>query len=123
MSARIEHVNVTVKDTERTAEMLCAVFGWYIRWQGKAANGGNTIHVGTEEDYLAVHTPPAFEGKQWAKGRPLNHVGVVVPDLDAVDARVRDFGLVPFGHDDYEPGRRFYFLDDDGVEFEVVSYD
>ena len=31
-------------------------------------------------------------------------------------------GLTPFSHGDYEPGRRFYFLDPDGVEYEVVSY-
>ncbi len=31
-------------------------------------------------------------------------------------------GLQPLGHDDYEPGRRFYFFDWDGIEFEVVSY-
>ncbi len=31
-------------------------------------------------------------------------------------------GLEPFGHDDYDPGRRFYFFDDNGIEFEVVSY-
>ena len=30
--------------------------------------------------------------------------------------------LEPFNHDDYEPGRRFYFFDWDGIEFEVVSY-
>jgi hypothetical protein len=29
---------------------------------------------------------------------------------------------VPFSHDDYDPGRRFYFLDPDGIEYEVVSY-
>ena len=23
---------------------------------------------------------------------------------------------------DYEPGRRFYFFDPDGIEYEVVSY-
>jgi len=47
---------------------------------------------------------------------------VQVDDLDAVEARVRRAGLVPFGHDDYDPGRRFYFLDPDGTEYEVVSY-
>ena len=31
-------------------------------------------------------------------------------------------GLTPFSHADYEPGRRFYFLDPDGIEYEVVSY-
>ena len=36
---------------------------------------------------------------------------------------VAEHGLEPFGHDDYEPGRRFYFFDWDGIEFEVVSYE
>ena len=31
-------------------------------------------------------------------------------------------GLEPFGHDNYDPGERFYFFDWDGIEFEVVSY-
>ena len=31
-------------------------------------------------------------------------------------------GYEPFSHADYEPGRRFYFLDRDGIEFEVISY-
>ena len=31
-------------------------------------------------------------------------------------------GLVPFNHGDYEPGRRFYFMDPDGIEYEIVSY-
>ena len=58
----------------------------------------------------------------FTKGRPLNHIGVEVGDLDATEARVLAAGLKPFGRADYEPGRRFYFLDPDGIEFEVVSY-
>ena len=42
-----------------------------------------------------------------------------VPDFQR---RVLEAGLRPFNHGDYEPGRRFYFLDRDGVEYEVVSY-
>jgi catechol 2,3-dioxygenase-like lactoylglutathione lyase family enzyme len=53
---------------------------------------------------------------------PLNHIGVQVDDLDATEARVIAAGLLPFSHADYEPGRRFYFLDPDGIEYEVVSY-
>jgi len=36
--------------------------------------------------------------------------------------RVIAAGLTPFSHGDYEPGRRFYFFDWDGIEFEIVSY-
>ncbi len=73
---------------------------------------------------MALHTPgdTARAAEAFAKGRPLNHIGVVVDELDATEARVIAAGLRPFGHADYEPGRRFYFLDPDGIEFEVVSY-
>jgi catechol 2,3-dioxygenase-like lactoylglutathione lyase family enzyme len=53
---------------------------------------------------------------------PLNHIGVQVDDLDATDARAIAAGLLLFSHADYEPGRRFYFLDPDRIEYEVVSY-
>jgi catechol 2,3-dioxygenase-like lactoylglutathione lyase family enzyme len=120
---RIEHVNVTVSDPERAAGLMNAVFGWQERWRGPARDGGRTIHIGSPEHYLALYTtrePPPAE--DFAKGRPLNHIGVEVDDLDAVEARVIAAGLVPFNHGAYEPGRRFYFLDPDGIEYEVISY-
>lgn len=52
----------------------------------------------------------------------MNHVGIVVDDLDAAEARVIAAGLEPFSHANYAPGRRFYFFDDNGIRFEVVSY-
>jgi catechol 2,3-dioxygenase-like lactoylglutathione lyase family enzyme len=60
--------------------------------------------------------------KDFPKGRPLNNIGVEVDDLNATEARVIAAGLKPFGHDDYQPGRRFYFLDPNGIEYEIVSY-
>ena len=122
-SLRIEHVNVTVSDSERAAKLMERIFGWKIRWQGPARNGGRTIHVGTDDHYLALYMArDPHAGGAFAKGQPLNHVGVEVEDLDATEQRVLDAGLIPFSHDDYEPGRRFYFLDTDGIEFEVISY-
>lgn len=125
MSASLEHVNITVSDPARTAQMLCALFGWRVRWNGPAKAGGTTYHVGDDRAYVAVYTPPpgvTLGAADSALHGGLNHVGVVVDDLEAVEGRVRDAGLNPFNHGDYEPGRRFYFLDPDGVEFEVVSY-
>jgi catechol 2,3-dioxygenase-like lactoylglutathione lyase family enzyme len=122
--AGLEHLNITSLTPKRTAEMMCSVFGWRIRWQGPSSLGGETIHVGTDDAYVAVYTPPASgavpTGRE-ARGR-LNHIGVVVSDLDATERKVRDAGYKPYAHADYEPGRRFYFRDDDGIEFEVVSY-
>jgi catechol 2,3-dioxygenase-like lactoylglutathione lyase family enzyme len=121
---RIEHVNLTVGDAERSAALMTRLFGWEIRWQGPALGGGRTVHVGSDAHYLALYTGPgaAYSDDQFRKGRPLNHVGVEVDDLDATEARVIEAGLTPFSHGDYEPGRRFYFFDPDGIEFEVVSY-
>lgn len=122
--ARVEHVNITVADIDRTAAMLEAIFGWRQRWRGPAAAGGTTIHVGEAETYLAIYQPPSSPAspRAFAKGLPLNHVGIVVDDLDVTEGRVRAAGLEPFNHADYAPGRRFYFFDTDGIEYEVVSY-
>jgi catechol 2,3-dioxygenase-like lactoylglutathione lyase family enzyme len=121
---RIEHVNVTVSNPERAARLMEELFGWQVRWKGAARNGGHTIHVGSKEHYLALYTGHgvAYTADDFAKGRPLNHVGIEVDDLDATEARVVAAGLKPFGHDSYDPRRRFYFLDPDGIEYEVVSY-
>jgi catechol 2,3-dioxygenase-like lactoylglutathione lyase family enzyme len=121
---RIEHVNVTVSDPERAAKLMETLFGWHVRWQGEARDGGHTIHVGSDDHYVALYTGRgvAYTADDFAKGRPLNHIGVEVDDLAGIEAKVIAAGLRPFAHADYEPGRRFYFLDPDGIEYEVVSY-
>jgi predicted enzyme related to lactoylglutathione lyase len=120
---RLEHVNVTVTDPERAARLLEVLFDWHVRWTGPARNGGRTIHVGSDDDYIALYTGRGAYGPEtFVKGQPFNHVGVEVDDLTAVEAKVVAAGLKPFGHEDYDPGRRFYFLDPDGIEYEVVSY-
>ena len=121
---RIEHVNVTVSDPARAAALMEKLFGWQIRWDGPSRGNGRTIHVGTDDNYVALYTglDVIYTADDFAKGRPLNHIGVEVDDLDATEARVVAAGLIPFSHGDYDPGRRFYFLDPDGIEYEVVSY-
>jgi catechol 2,3-dioxygenase-like lactoylglutathione lyase family enzyme len=122
-SLRIEHVNVTVSDPDRSAKLMQALFGWHERWRGPALAGGRTIHVGTDDHYVALYTPPpGRRADGFDKGAPLNHIGVEVDDLADAEAKVTAAGLTAFNHGDYHPGRRFYFLDPDGIEYEVVSY-
>ena len=122
--AFIEHVNITVGSPERTAEMLSQLFGWQVRWKGPSADGGRTIHTGTANHYVAVYARKDTDGApiKHIKGQPLNHIGVVVDDLDAVEERAILLGLKPFSHGDYDPGKRFYLFDTDGIEWEIVSY-
>ena len=124
--AQLEHVNITVSDAAATASWLAEAFGWHIRWQGEAMSGaGRTIHVGTDDAYVALYQPCDQTGRadsNYITTGGLNHVAVTVDDLDAADERVRAAGFEPHSHADYEPGRRFYFHDADGIEWEVVSY-
>lgn len=122
---RLEHVNFTVKDPRATAEILCDLFGWHIRWEGEAISGGKSVHVGDDDSYLALYMPPTAVNDapdNYTTIGGLNHVGVVVDDINAVEAKVKASGFHPHNHGDYEPGLRFYFDGPDGIEYEVVSY-
>ena len=125
MPGILEHVNVTVSDPIATANMLCALFDWQIRWQGPSIYGGQSVHVGGADSYIALYSGkqsnnPTDNSYNTAGG--LNHIGIVVDDLDAAEARVVAAGFTPNSHADYEPGKRFYFDAHDKIEIEVVSY-
>lgn len=125
-SARIEHTNFTASDADATAAQLCELFGWHVRWAGPSLGGGRSVHVGNDTDYLAVYTPASLKGdndfSNYDRPGGLNHIGIVVEDIEATEERILAAGIETFNHADYEPGRRFYFRNADGIEFEVVSY-
>ena len=122
-NARLEHVNFSVTDGERSARLLEQLTGWHRRWEGPSLDNGHSIHLGDDHAYVAIHTSPRIAG-DFAKSVPMNHIGIAVDDLDAAEAVVIEHGLKPFSHGKYEPGpRSFYFFDWDGIEFEVVSYE
>ncbi|MES2491660.1 MAG: VOC family protein [Pseudomonadota bacterium] len=120
--ARLEHVNIRVSDPDRTAAFLSRLTGWEERWRGPAVDDGWTIHLGAGFDYVALYKHPVPVDGRFQKGAPLQHIGLVVDDLAAAEELVVSAGYQPFSHADYEPGRRFYFYDHDGIEWELVSY-
>lgn len=124
---RLEHVNVTVEDPDATAAMLGELFDWTVRWSGGAIDAGRSVHVGGDDFYVALYTgpegsPQAAAQTSYRQKAGLNHIGVVVDDLDGVEARVKAAGYQTHSHADYDPGRRFYFQEENGVEIEVVTY-
>ena len=122
-TATLEHVNISVTDGERAAGLIEQLTGWHRRWEGPSLDGGRSIHLGDDRAYVAIHTSPRVTGG-FAKSVPMNHIGIAVSDLEAAEALVAAAGLRPFNHSDYNPGpRSFYFMDWDGVEWEIVSYD
>jgi catechol 2,3-dioxygenase-like lactoylglutathione lyase family enzyme len=126
MTAMLEHVNYTVKDPEATAAWMHDVFGWKTRWSGAGMETGRTVHVGTDTQYVALFTYGETlrdRDESYRTKGGLNHIAVTTDDLAAMEKRVRRAGFTPGEHHDYEPGRRFYFHDNDGIEYEVVQYD
>ena len=123
--AQLEHINLTVGDSDKTASWLCRVFDWDVRWSGPSIHGGYSVHVGGKNNYMALYSavPPSKGVKvNYTEKNGLNHVGIVVDDLEQAESRIIKAGYAPYSHQDYEPGRRFYFRDEDGVEYEVISY-
>lgn len=126
MTALLEHANITVSDGENTAAWMSDLFGWHIRWQGAAKDGGHSLHIGTDTQYLALYQPPSqpVAGPTSYKTRGgLNHIALEVADIDATEEKVKALGFTPYSHAEYEPGRRFYFHDNDNIEYEIVQYD
>ena len=101
------------------------VFDWPVRWQGQ--------YLAAVGPYILAVTPVMLLctcSKEATDAAPdsynclsgLNHIGLVVADLDLVESQVRKGGFTPQLYSDYPPGRRFYFKDHDEIEYEVVQY-
>jgi len=125
---KIEHINLTVSDPDSTAALFNEIFDLQIRWSGKSMDNGRTVHIGNPEQgesYLALYTPSKLienKDQDHKSIANLNHIGIVVADLDEIEQRVQNRGFKTFNHGDYEPGKRFYFLLNDGIEIEVINY-
>ncbi|MEO1964281.1 VOC family protein [Hyphomonas sp.] len=123
--ALFEHVNVTVSDPKKTAAMLVDLFGWHVRWEGPSKYDGYTVHVGTDDEYIALYALPKQDRpdeESYYRTGAVNHFGILVDDLDATEKRILASGIKTHSHQTYDPGSRFYFHDHDGIEWEVVSY-
>ncbi len=120
----LEHTNITVTNPDELASLLCHLFDWKIRWSGGAKNNGYTVHVGDDNAYLALYRPATLESKKsnYQTLANVNHIGIVVDNLEAIEAKVRTMNFTTYSHGDYEPGRRFYFTPQENIEIEVVSY-
>ncbi len=119
----LEHVNLTVSDLDRSIDLYCRLFDYRVRWRGTLTDGRPAAHVGTDEHYLALFQakePGRVENDYTEVG--LNHFGLVVDDLDSLQVRLRELGITPTAEQDYEPGRRVYFFDPDGIEIELIQY-
>lgn len=124
----LEHVNITVRDLERSTRFLLAALpSWRLRGEGTMDWFGTPIrwrHVGDEHFYIALQDGGQGEVMDW-KSRNLGpkHVGLVVPSIDEVVARLQAAGY-PLDHwgGAAAARRSVYIVDPDSVQFEFVEY-
>lgn len=120
---KLEHVNLTVSDLDRSVAFYRHLLGWDLRWQGQSMTG-RAAHVGDAYTYLALFEAPggvAGSGPDYERVG-FNHVGFAVDDLDVARDRLRSAGVEITSEMDYDPGVHLYFLDPDGCEIELVAY-
>lgn len=119
----LEHVNLTVSDVERSAAFYSDLLGFHVRWKGETVAGSPAAHVGDDRCYLALfQSTDETDAPNNYEVVGLNHLGFVVDDLDATLERLHALGVQEHFMPEYDPGRRAYFMDPDGIEVELVEY-
>ena len=124
MSMRLEHVNMTVADLDRSVTFYCDLLDLHVRWKGEIAPGRLGAHVGDDDHYLALFQAGSGSARPSPDytGPGINHFGFVVDDLDEVKARLDRLGGRVHHEAAYDPGSRIYTTDPDGNELELVEY-
>ena len=120
----LDHVNIPVIDLEESIAFYQDLFDWRVRWRGKTTFGKPAAHVGDGEQYIGLIQVASDDPQLPDYSRPgLNHFGIVVDSLEKARETLAKRGISPHNEPEYEPGRRFYFFDPNGVEVELIDYD
>jgi catechol 2,3-dioxygenase-like lactoylglutathione lyase family enzyme len=121
----LEHANISVTDAEATTRfIICAFPDFHIRGEGLDGRGRPWRHVGNDEFYIAIQSvPDRLERTPYGNTTGLNHLGWVVDDVAALEARMHVAGYRPnLKADEHPARRRRYFYDPDGNDWEFVEY-
>ena len=125
MASRIEHANITVRDLQAAVKFITtALPEFHIRGQD-TKQPSTWLHIGTDDTYIALtHSPGAERDKRTPyHDLGVNHIGIVVDAVDAVVTRLQAAGYRQDSQpEDSRWRRRFYFLDDDHLQWEFIQY-
>jgi|TARA_B110000091_G_C13405535_1_gene305943 hypothetical protein len=119
----IEHINITVSNSETFAQSLVSLFGWKVFWQGRGMEG-TSILVGSGSTYIALYTPDYILAEavpMYKNDASINHIGVVTDNLDDARSVVLNNGFTIHTEVELPPTKRLYFFIQ-GVDIEVTQY-
>ena len=126
--AYLEHANITVRQLAPAVNFLQAALpGWRVRGQGTMDWFGKPIHwlhLGDDTHYLALQDGGEGAAVSWhSHATGVKHLGIVVPDLDALVARLGAAGHA-MDHDGgaHPHRRRAYYSPDDLLQIEFIEY-
>ena len=129
MKSYVEHANISVVDAQKTIQFLiAAVPEWTVRGGGKVDNWfGRTIewfHVGDDHSYIAISSGGKGEANHWtSQFTGVKHVGIVVPNVEALIERLKTAGYELDHRGDEHPFRKnVYYMEDHGMQFEFIEY-
>jgi catechol 2,3-dioxygenase-like lactoylglutathione lyase family enzyme len=127
MAARLEHANICVRDMEGMTRFLQTAFPEFrVRGEGRSQDGTRWLHIGTDENYIALGESRVEPDRRWApyQGLPgVNHLGVEVDDVESLRDRLITAGYRESTPPNAHPHRkRLYFYDSEGNDWEFVQY-
>ena len=85
---RIDHVNMGVRNLDVSAAFYTALFGLEVKEEGNSPGGRWCIIGSPDRFYLCLFEVPGAERCK-AGGIHINHVGLVVDDIDETVNRIR----------------------------------
>ncbi|HGF5080409.1 TPA: VOC family protein [Vibrio parahaemolyticus] len=129
MNSYVEHANISVVDAQKMIQFLTAAIPeWKVRGGGKIDNWfGRPIewfHVGDDYSYIAISSGGKGDATHWTSHfTGFKHIGIVVPDVEALIERLSKAGYELDHRGDEHPFRKnVYYLEDHGMLFEFIEY-
>ena len=123
---RIEHANITTADMEKSKNFYMNIFEFEQRWEGMIQGDYGPLkacHMGNKDTFIALFEAEEEVSQEQNYRKPgLNHIAFEVENLEHYRERLNREGTAIHLEGDYEPGRRLYFFDPNGVEIELVEY-
>lgn len=124
----IEHLNIVVKDIDKTLAFYQALAPhWQIRTQGQSNWYGTPrkwIHFGDDYQFLTFNDNGTGDNRNLKENTiGLAHFAFSTSNLKAAVTRLIDAGFSPRTELNVEAYRQnIYFIDPDGYEVELVEY-
>ncbi len=125
---RLEHANLTVPDIDEALRFFAIVAPDFEVRRDEAPDGSyRWAHVGNDQVYFALQAPHLDTNpeapKQPYENYGVNHLALVVEDLEAVEAKLVSSGYRRGIDTPKEKHRkRLYFYDSFGFEWELIEY-